>query len=434
MNPRRPRARLAAWLRCLLPVAALACALGPGRAALIYSGLKDLTIPTGQTGIYLDLDTGITGFDDNSPPAGWDINPFFGGTGIANNAVFQPVRLGTANADAVRKLGVGAVVSSASVFSTGFGGSGDPNAHLGSGANQFQENTEGYLGFKFNTNGGAGPYYGWMRLVLTGNLAGALIKDWAYETSGFALATARVIQSAPVSSAQTVTLSPAVGETFTLGSAVTNSGGNINNLIKTGAGTVILASPNTYTGGTSISGGVLNVTADSALGTGGSVTITNDATLQAGGTFTTSRAIILGTGGGRIDTNGQTLTLTAVSGSALTKAGSGTLRLNGTQSFNSLTATGGSTALNTALGTAPGLAAVTVNSGAVVKFGTVSQHLASLTIGAGSTVSFTSGTASFGAEDGGKTGAAGAAVPEPGTLALLLAGACGLLRRARRVA
>ena len=79
-----------------------------------------------------------------------------------------------------------------------------------------------------------------MRLVLTGNLAGALIKDWACETSGLARATARVAQRPPVSSTQIVTLSPAAGKTFTLGSAVT----------KTSLGAVVLASPNSYTGGT----------------------------------------------------------------------------------------------------------------------------------------------------------------------------------------
>jgi hypothetical protein len=46
MNPRRPRARLAVGPRHLLPVAALAFGLLPGRAELIYSGWKDLTART----------------------------------------------------------------------------------------------------------------------------------------------------------------------------------------------------------------------------------------------------------------------------------------------------------------------------------------------------------------------------------------------------
>ena len=71
-----------------------------------------------------------------------------------------------------------------------------------------------------------------------------------------------------------------------------------------------------------------------------------------------------------------------------------------------------------------------------LKFGSVSQALSSLTIGAGATVVFTSGTAS-GALSGGGEGKApgfggGAVVPEPGTLGLLLVGALGMLNRRRR--
>ena len=435
MTARRPRAHCAMWRRQVLPVAALALGLAPARSAVIYSGLKDHAIPTDEAGIYLDVDTGVTGFDDNSPPAGWDINPFLGGTAIGNSPSFQPVRLGTANDAAVRKVGVGTVISVSSIFSTGFGGSGEaPNQHIGAGPSQFQVNTEGYLGFKLTTNAGAGPYYGWMRLVLTGNLPGALIKDWAYENSANgSIVAGRVAQSAAVASAQVVTLSPGTGEFFTYGSALIDTGGNTNRLVKTGSGTTILATAGSYTGGTTISGGVLRVNSDATLGSGGGVTIENAATLQAGALLATGRAITLGTGGGLIDTFGRTVTLTSVNGSALTKIGTGTLILNGTQTYNSLTANDGTTAINAPLGTAPGLAAVSVSSGAAVKFGTVSQRLAALTIGVGAAVTFTSGAASLSGEGGGKTPAGTSAVPEPGALLLLLAGAGGLLGRRRRI-
>jgi hypothetical protein len=73
-----------------------------------------------------------------------------------------------------------------------------------------------------------------------------------------------------------------------------------------------------------------------------------------------------------------------------------------------------------------------------LKFGSVSQTLASLTIGAGATVTFTSGTASFSAGTSGKAAGygsdpvSGGLVPEPGTTGLLLAGALGLLARRNR--
>lgn len=124
-------------------------------------------------------------------------------------------------------------------------------------------------------------------------------------------------------------------------------------------------------------------------------------------------------------------------GGSLVKTGDGAVQLNGGQSYDALTASAGTTNVNALLGTAPGMAVVTVDpGGAKLRFGTVSQTLASLSIGAGSTVIFTSGTAagSFtGGGGGGKGFGGGAVVPEPGTLGLLLVGILGLLNRRRRM-
>ncbi|MEI8106833.1 MAG: PEP-CTERM sorting domain-containing protein, partial [Verrucomicrobiota bacterium] len=71
-----------------------------------------------------------------------------------------------------------------------------------------------------------------------------------------------------------------------------------------------------------------------------------------------------------------------------------------------------------------------------LKFGSVSQTLGSLTIGAGSTVTFTGGEA-LGSFSGGSkvSGFVGAStVPEPGTIGLLLVGALGFVNRRRRQA
>jgi autotransporter-associated beta strand protein len=124
----------------------------------------------------------------------------------------------------------------------------------------------------------------------------------------------------------------------------------------------------------------------------------------------------------------------------LTKTGTGSLRLEGDQSYNYLTADGGTTNVNGALTTLTAEVAVN-NPGTVLRFGTVSQTLGSLTIGADATVIFTSGQASgsfsgsdkgagFGSPASGFGG--GATVPEPGTLGLLLVGALGMLNRRRR--
>ena len=127
----------------------------------------------------------------------------------------------------------------------------------------------------------------------------------------------------------------------------------------------------------------------------------------------------------------------AVSGNfALTKAGNGVLNLNGAQGYDSLTADAGTTNVNGALGTVPanGTATVTVSPGAKLKFGNVSQTLSSLTIGAGATVTFTSGMATGSFSGSGKASSFGGAavVPEPGAIGLVFAGARGLLGRRRR--
>jgi fibronectin-binding autotransporter adhesin len=134
---------------------------------------------------------------------------------------------------------------------------------------------------------------------------------------------------------------------------------------------------------------------------------------------------------------------------ALVKAGTGTLKLDGAQDYNILTVNDGTANVNGILGTGSGTAVVTVNDtvGGVatkLRFGSVSQTLSSLTIGAGATVVFTSGAASgalTGDDGGGKAAGfgspassfgGGATVPEPGTLGLLLVGALGMLNRRRR--
>jgi hypothetical protein len=153
-------------------------------AAVIYSGLQNIALPTDYNGIYINLDNGSTGA---SVITGWDINPFFGGAGLANSAAFQPARLASGNLDPMLRLNLGDVVSSSLIYASGFGGSGDPVSHLGAAANQFQTGSEGYLGFRFLTDSSSGPFYGWVRVVFTNNTAGGLIKDWAYDDSGSAI-------------------------------------------------------------------------------------------------------------------------------------------------------------------------------------------------------------------------------------------------------
>lgn len=247
-----------------------ACLCVPAGADVIYSNLLDTPIPTNFTGVTITVDGGT-------------INPFFGGVGVANDDLFQPVRIGTGNLDTIRNMAVGSVIDVGDLFSTGYGGSQD---HLGT---TFTAGQEGYIGFRTN-----GTNYGWMRVIFTGNTAGAVVKDWAYDNSGADIVVGRVQQSAASGGAQLVTLSPGTGESFNLGSQLANTGGNINSVVKTGLGTTSLTAANTYTGTTSVNAGRLNVnasiTSDTTVGAngeaatlGGDGTITGDLALGADG-------------------------------------------------------------------------------------------------------------------------------------------------------
>ena len=241
----------------------------PAAADVIYSNMQDILIPADYDGVYLDVD-GPNGWNTNmfSPVAGWDINPFFGGSVLANSPEFQPVRSGTGNLASVLNLAVGSSIGPGSVFSTftwdddanpltpavpGYGGSQDHLA-ASAGAGKFVIGQEGYFGFRLNNS-----KYGWMRVVFTNNTGGGMIKDWAYDNSGASIVIGRVEQSAPSNNTQLVTLAPVTGEVYTLGSVISNTGGNVNSVLKTGAGTTTLTGTNTYTGVTTVSEGKLLV-------------------------------------------------------------------------------------------------------------------------------------------------------------------------------
>jgi fibronectin-binding autotransporter adhesin len=111
-------------------------------------------------------------------------------------------------------------------------------------------------------------------------------------------------------------------------------------LTKTGAGTLFLGRGNTYQGGTTISSGVLSVSADDRLGNASGDLTFAGGTLRTTLTFATSRATTLDSGGGTFDTATFT-TLThdgVISGAgSLTKSGGGTLVLGGIATYSGVT-------------------------------------------------------------------------------------------------
>ncbi|BCU79783.1 PEP-CTERM sorting domain-containing protein [Luteolibacter sp. LG18] len=156
-------------------------------AAIVYSGLRDIPVTTTFDGVYLDVDAGTT---SGSETTGWDINPFFGGEGVANSAAFQPARTTIALDAPILNLALGSTVDGSLNFLTGFGGS---ETHVGTGPGQFTSGGEGYIGFQFTPNDNSGTFYGWMRVTFANDGSAGLIRDWAYETNGSAITVGSVV-------------------------------------------------------------------------------------------------------------------------------------------------------------------------------------------------------------------------------------------------
>ena len=141
---------------------------------------------------------------------------------------------------------------------------------------------------------------------------------------------------------------PGAGVVQTMSNAIadqTGSGGTGANagswtLAKSGPGTLVLQTANTYSGGTTVTGGLVNFTAANNFGSG--LVTLNGGGLQwaTGNTADISAQLAsLGSGGATFDTNGNNVTFaTALGGTGgLTKAGTGTLTLSGANIYSGAT-------------------------------------------------------------------------------------------------
>ncbi|MBZ9875018.1 autotransporter-associated beta strand repeat-containing protein, partial [Mesorhizobium sp. BR1-1-9] len=166
----------------------------------------------------------------------------------------------------------------------------------------------------------------------------------------------------------------AAGATY-VATITSNLTGN-SQLVKTDLGTLVLSGTNSYSGGTAINSGTLQIASDANLGAAAGGLSFGGGTLHTTADITSARAVTLNAGGGTFDTDSATslaLNGTMSGAGPLTKEGGGTLVLSGANSYQGGTFINGGTVQITAdanLGDAAGK--VTFDGGTLYQQGPAS--------------------------------------------------------------
>jgi hypothetical protein len=162
-------------------------------AAIVWSGIVNIAIPSNIDGVYMNILTGQTGTSGTSV-AGWDINPY-GSTTLqfwANTGGGYVRGLGS-DSTLVDNLAQGTLINASQAFGTGTAESTGSTAFIpGSMSN--------LVGFRFVNEATGATHYGWMRILLGGTgLASQprAIIEYAYESVAGAGIGAGVIIPAP---------------------------------------------------------------------------------------------------------------------------------------------------------------------------------------------------------------------------------------------
>lgn len=375
-------------------------------AEIVFSGDKNIAIPSNFDGVHINIVNGSTGSSANL--VDWDINPFFGGLFIANSPRFQPVRVGDGQEDAITRLAGATFVGGALTYSSDWGGSGAEGGggHLGVGTLQFTEGQAGYLGFKIVSENAASSY-GWMRVTLSENGANGVIHSWAYENGGGSILTGatgeanqRVVTGiqAPVSArdaGDSIILGAGGEITFDDGAQQGDFSGKLEGGGKikiTGAGGLRLSGTNSFSGTASVDeGSRVIVTSKDNLGNAevklatASALVFESLASNNGNTNTFSNPITIGNGIATLRNTGNGLV--EVSGSisgtgGIIKDGEGEMELSGSNSYSGITTVNtGKLVINGNISTSM---LTTVNTGATIGG---SGSVGALTVSDGATLS-----------------------------------------------
>lgn len=181
--------------------------------------------------------------------------------------------------------------------------------------------------------------------VIGGDTALTLSGNFTHDTDGATSRTLTVTNSSMTAlagnvllsnTAQAGTLALANSGTVLISGVISDGTAAGGGLAKSGAGVLALSGVNTFTGGTTATGGFIQFASLSNFGTG-SLTLNGGGVQWAADTNVdvSPRLNALGASGGAFHTNGNDVTLAgAISGTgALTKAGDGILALTGTNTY-----------------------------------------------------------------------------------------------------
>jgi|GEM_PF-391341 len=148
-------------------------------------------------------------------------------------------------------------------------------------------------------------------------------------------------------------------------------------LVKNGADTLVLSGLHSHSGGTTVSAGVLSVSADQSLGSG-AVTL-NGGTLAVTGATTIDNAMAIGASHGTVAVSADITISGAVSGSGtLTKTGANLLTLSGTNTHSGATVVSAGTLKLSGGSALSDSAGVTVSAGATLDINGTTETIGTL--------------------------------------------------------
>src|ERR1043165_2437875 len=164
--------------RHFLGMAAVAALTGAGaEAAIVYSGVVNINIPSTLQGVYLNVVTGTNNSVPGNVP-GWDVDPWSSaGFGLFNPAApTGGVYINTTAGGTVAiNMAPGAMINSSNFY----------GSNTSTNTSQWVLNSSNNLvGFRFqNENNANAIHYGWMRISFSGGIATQprSIVEYAYE-------------------------------------------------------------------------------------------------------------------------------------------------------------------------------------------------------------------------------------------------------------